>query len=166
VEWDFLQLVLKHLKEHCITAQVQEWPENRLQSYNKIMVKRIKNHNIIDLVLCQECASQSRETLWSIDWEEHSHCSPNVSIIQDDPCVKCEKETTVCYKWLPWKWPKLVSILSNIRSYKHKDWTLFDDCLCQKLPTLCDVWSGILKHSVLLLYYYVRLTAFFPGQPG
>ena len=73
----------------------------------------------------------------------------SLSIIQDNLCLKREKKTTVCYcyKW----WPianghednlSRKHALSNIKSYIHKAWRLFDNCLCQRLLLLCQICSS------------------------
>ena len=108
----------------------------QLQLYSKILVK---SHDAINLVLCYKCPSQSHWTMQSIAREERLHCSSDVCVIQDDLCVKREKETTVCYKLLPRKQPKLIPLLSNLTHYMHKQRRLFDDCLYPKLLILSDI---------------------------
>jgi len=45
----------------------------------------------------------SRRTIRSTVREERLHCLSDVRNIQDDDlCLRFEKETTVCYKWLLW----------------------------------------------------------------
>ena len=94
----------------------------------------VKHWDVIDLVL-------SHRTIPSI-------ASKNLSIVhqmsvlfkmnvQDDQCVKCQTETTVRYKWLSWKLPKLTSRLIKPQSLHTQ--RLFDDCLCQKSMILCHM---------------------------
>jgi len=94
--------------------KVQEWPqkaENSLQPYSKILVK---NHNIINVVLCQECTSQWHWRTQRIAREERLHGSSYVRIIQDDLCVKCKAwDRNGCHenddRWYP--------VLSNLSNY-------------------------------------------------
>ena len=58
---------------------------NSLQPHSKMLVK---NHNVINLVLCQDCDSQSHWTIRLIAREECLHCPSDVCIIQDDLCIK------------------------------------------------------------------------------
>jgi len=128
------------MKQHCIIALKCKWqqrPRTGLQPYSKIMVR---NHDVIDLVLCQECGFQSHQTTWSIPREKHLYCSSDFCIIQSDLCLK--RETTVCYKWLPRKWPKLVPCFIKSHSIQTQRvntlWRL-------SLPKVIDIVPCLLK---------------------
>jgi len=56
----------------------------------------VENRDVIDLILCQECTFQLRQTIRLIAGEAGPHCSLNIHIVHDYSCLKREKETTAC----------------------------------------------------------------------
>jgi len=69
------------------------WPQ-----YISRHLRHMRNVIIFKHLKTLYYSSKVREQRWS-----------DVHIVQDEPVSKHEKETTVCYKWLLWKWPKPVS---------------------------------------------------------
>jgi len=106
VEYDYFELFLKHLKEHCITA----W---------KCRSGRRKLRTVCNVTARYWLKITTSSTLFFVrnalptDTEERLHSSSYVRIIQDDLCAKCKAWDRNGWHENDDRWYPVLSNLSN-----------------------------------------------------
>ena len=111
-----------------------------MQHYSKIVVKITMSSTLFFVRNALPSHTEQYNRLL-----ESLHRLSDVHLIVDDLCLKRDKETTVCYKWLSWKRPKLVPcFVKSHKLHKHKAWRLFSDYFCQKVLILCHLFVKVI----------------------
>jgi len=116
VEYNHFKLFLKRFKENYITACKCRSDCERLRT--------------VCILTARYCFKKSRRRLLC--------CLSGMRFL----VTKREKETTVCYKWFPWKWPKLVPHF--IESHKLHMQRL-ESVWWLSVPKMIDIVSYLLK---------------------